>query len=142
MRRWLSALLLALMSFQLSWAAVAPYCEHEDALAGHFGHHQHQHQQPHPHDFQPDDERQHPPAGHDHAAGFEVQPDDTARGDASGMDVHLDCPQCHGPGVGLALLSLAAMASVPQARPSVPVVIGTASAGFERPERPNWSRPA
>lgn len=47
MRRWLSILLLVLMPFQFSWAAVATYCEHESGTrAKHFGHHEHKHQQP------------------------------------------------------------------------------------------------
>ena len=45
MRRWLLVLLLALLPLQLSWAAVAAYCQHETApaQAEHFGHHEHQH---------------------------------------------------------------------------------------------------
>ncbi|MDZ5457563.1 cation efflux protein, CzcI family [Azohydromonas lata] len=43
MRRWLLVLLLALLPLQLSWAAVATYCQHEKVQAGHFGHHEHQH---------------------------------------------------------------------------------------------------
>lgn len=45
MRRWLSILLLVVMPFQFSWAAVGTYCEHETGrLAQHFGHHEHEHQ--------------------------------------------------------------------------------------------------
>lgn len=47
MRRWLSILLLVFMPFQLSWAAVATYCQHESGTRSqHFGHHEHQHQPP------------------------------------------------------------------------------------------------
>ena len=36
--------LLVLMPLQLSWAAIASYCQHETgAAAKHFGHHDHQH---------------------------------------------------------------------------------------------------
>ena len=45
MRRWLATLLLVLLPFQFSWAAVGGYCQHETgAAAKHFGHHNHQHQ--------------------------------------------------------------------------------------------------
>jgi hypothetical protein len=45
MRRWLLVLLMACLPLQLSWAAVAAYCQHEQApaQAAHFGHHAHQH---------------------------------------------------------------------------------------------------
>lgn len=40
MRRWLALLLLCLLPFQVSWAAVADYCSHEHGQAArHFGHH-------------------------------------------------------------------------------------------------------
>jgi hypothetical protein len=45
MRRCLAILLLALLPFQFSWAAVATYCAHEaPAAVAHVGHHEHQHQ--------------------------------------------------------------------------------------------------
>lgn len=45
MRRWLVIFLMALLPLQLSWAAVAAYCQHEPAPArdAHFGHHAHEH---------------------------------------------------------------------------------------------------
>ncbi len=45
MRRWVSILLLVVLSLQLSWAAAASYCQHEKspAAAQHFGHHEHEH---------------------------------------------------------------------------------------------------
>ena len=44
MRRWLALFLLILMPLQLSWGAVAPYCQHESSSAArHFGHHAHPH---------------------------------------------------------------------------------------------------
>lgn len=38
--------MLVLLPFQFSWAAVAVYCQHEQAPAAqeHFGHHKHEHQ--------------------------------------------------------------------------------------------------
>lgn len=45
MRRLFMIFLLVLMPLQLSWAAMASYCQHESgAAAKHFGHHEHQHQ--------------------------------------------------------------------------------------------------
>jgi len=44
MRKWLAIFLLVFMPLQLSWAAIASYCQHETgAAAKHFGHHDHQH---------------------------------------------------------------------------------------------------
>ncbi len=44
MRRWLLVFLLALLPLQLSWAAVAAYCQHGQVSdrGAHFGHHEHQ----------------------------------------------------------------------------------------------------
>ena len=45
MRRVFMIFLLVLMPLQLSWAALASYCQHESGVtAQHFGHHEHQHQ--------------------------------------------------------------------------------------------------
>lgn len=45
MRKWLAIFLLVFVPLQLSWAAVAGYCQHETevAAAKHFGHHDHEH---------------------------------------------------------------------------------------------------
>ena len=44
MRRFLLLLLLCLLPLQISWAAVAEYCGHEqDKAAQHFGHHDDEH---------------------------------------------------------------------------------------------------
>lgn len=44
MRRFLMIFLLVLMPLQLSWAAMASYCQHESGVAAkHVGHHEHQH---------------------------------------------------------------------------------------------------
>lgn len=45
MRSWFLIFLVVFLPMQLSWAAVAGYCEHEtQATAQHVGHHEHQHQ--------------------------------------------------------------------------------------------------
>lgn len=116
MRRWLAALLVALLSVQLTWAAVAPYCEHEVSQSGHFGHHEHHH-----HDAVPGDAS------------------DAAGADKSPLTVDLDCGQCHGVSAGLNQVMQPCLLPIPSTRPSVPVVEGAAAGTPERPERPNWS---
>ena len=45
MKRLLLTFLLLILPFQISWAVVAPYCQHEKAPSvQHFGHHEHEHQ--------------------------------------------------------------------------------------------------
>ncbi len=45
MKRWLLILLMLVLPLQMSFAAVAPYCAHEEgAAAQHVGHHSHTHQ--------------------------------------------------------------------------------------------------
>lgn len=44
MRRWLTLVLLVLLPIQFTWAAAAPYCQHEQAADSfHLGHHVHEH---------------------------------------------------------------------------------------------------
>ena len=44
MRRWLTLVLLVLLPIQFTWAAAAPYCQHEQAVDSfHPGHHAHEH---------------------------------------------------------------------------------------------------
>lgn len=45
MRRWLTLLLLVVLPLQLSWAAAASSCAHEESgrAAQHVGHHEHEH---------------------------------------------------------------------------------------------------
>lgn len=75
MRRWVFALLLVVLPFQLVWGAAAPYCTHEasidaSAQAGrHFGHHEHRHQ-----------------------SGDEITP---AWDEGSAGAYHADCGSCH-----------------------------------------------
>lgn len=45
MRSWLITVLLVLLPIQFTWAAAAPYCQHEQATGSfHLGHHVHEHQ--------------------------------------------------------------------------------------------------
>jgi hypothetical protein len=118
MRRWLAALLLTLLSVQLSWAAVAPYCQHEAAQSGHFGHHEHQHHAASAHDAED-------MSGTDQSA-------------KSPLSVDLDCDQCHGTCAGLTQVASRTLDSIPTALPSAMAAMGVTAGSFERPERPKW----
>jgi hypothetical protein len=73
MRRWVLALLLLVVPFQLVWGSVAPYCAHETNVSAkkHFGHHEHEHQ----------------------AGGEIVSATDDADDTAGAF--HADCESCH-----------------------------------------------
>jgi hypothetical protein len=72
MRRWVFALLLFVVPFQLVWGSAATYCAHEASVSAkkHFGHHEHKHQ-----------------------AGGEMSATDDAD-DTKGA-FHADCGSCH-----------------------------------------------
>jgi len=92
MCRFFVIILLALLPFQFTWAAVASYCGHEsDAQAQHFGHHEHQH----------------------HGDSTVDQDNGDVAGKTLGSS-DLDCGHCHGtcsalpaPGDGLMPLAIA-----------------------------------
>lgn len=116
MRRWLAIFLLVLLPLQFSWAAVAPYCQHEaDGTTQHFGHHEHKHQA---------------------ATADELSVADA--GDIDSFAVDADCTACH---AGCA----AAMAAVPSlALDAAPALPGSwspqvpAAPPKGQRERPNW----
>lgn len=112
MRRLLVLIMLCLLPLQISWAAVAVYCGHEQGKAAqHIGHHDAEHK---PFSAQSDPDKQ--PGkfdlGHDH---------------------------CHIPSF-LGLLNEAAfLASVPPALPSLRCDERALSfLALDRPERPKW----
>ena len=116
MRRFLVLLLLCLLPLQISWAAVANYCGHEqDKTAQHIAHHDDEHKafstQSNP-DKQPEKFN----LGHDHC--------------------HMSC--------FLGFLTEAAFhASVPSTQPSLRYdETAYPSLALDRPERPKWSVPA
>ena len=130
MRRLIAIFLLALLPLQFSWAAVAPYCGHEEQVdAAHFGHHEHQH---------------HTEAGGsadaDADAGADADPNTTAavNADQAPAAMDLDCPHCHG--------SFSVMPALPSALPgplsTAPPNVAVDEAGGAqlptRPERPQW----
>jgi hypothetical protein len=124
MRRWLSILLLVLLPLQLSWAAAAPYCQHEKSPVAlqHFGHHEHEHED----------------AG-GAAAGDSVAVDASQDGgDTKLLTVDHDCAYCQ----------MGSAQAVSATIPAVAVPIGRAFAAAPavtkqsficaRLERPNW----
>lgn len=122
MRRWLAILLLALLPFQFSWAAVSAYCGHESGAASqHVGHHT---LDP-AHDPAPADVPDADPAG---------EPADP------GASPGFDCGHCHCHGSCASMPAPAGDMAAP-ARASHPV---TPVAGDVRtqppspPERPQW----
>ena len=120
MRRWLAIFLLTLLPLQFSWAAAAGYCAHESRVQSrHLGHHQHEHL----------------PDGGSADASADPSADDDSR---VGANVHPDCGQCHGLGVGLPM-PLVAMAGPVTVRDAAPL---TASGRLLRatapPDRPQW----
>ena len=73
MRRWVIALLLFVVPFQMVWGSAAPYCAHEASASAkaHFGHHEHKHR-----------------AGGDIVSAAEEVSNATGA-------VHADCDSCH-----------------------------------------------
>ena len=126
MRRFFVILLLALLPFQFSWAAVASYCGHETQVgATHLGHHEHQHQE----DVSFGDYLD---------TGLSGTDDAGANGTAPG-GTDLDCGHCH----GYCSVMLIAPPHIPAAFSAAPPKItrdeGGASHAPTPPDRPQWS---
>lgn len=126
MRKLVALLLLFLMSFQTSWAAIAGYCQHEQGAAvAHVGHHEHKHKAGHA-----------PLAGksaHGILAGDSVSAASTSGGDP-------DCSVCHAgflpalmiePALSVHVLTVSGLAEPSESHPP--------TAPLDLPERPNWS---
>jgi mono/diheme cytochrome c family protein len=115
MRRWIAALLLALLPLQFSWSAVATYCMHERAAASspHPGHHEHR-----------------------HGSEDSTNPADTEGPGAAQPDT--DCGVCHGVGIGPLGFPGAGPGLPPPG--SVGVLPGLPLAGItpSPPDRPRW----
>ena len=113
MPRLFMIFLIVLMPLQLSWAAMASYCQHETgAAAKHFGHHDHQHKT---------------------ADGKDASSDSvkTIGGDP-------DCASCHA-GCLSALLGAVAIASLADSSlDTADYGARLTSPPFERLERPQW----
>ena len=113
MRRLFMIFLLVLMPLQLSWAAIASYCQHEiGAAAKHFGHHDHQHKA---------------------TDGKETAPDPAKTG---GGDP--DCASCH---AGCSSALPGEVTLPPMFSSSLDIAdywLHLTSPPFERLERPQW----
>jgi len=116
MRRFFAIILLALLPFQFTWAAVAAYCGHESGVAAqHFGHHEHQH----------------------HADAGANQVDGDAAGKAlSGND--LDCGHCHGNCSGMPTPLNDVKPLDVASHPGTPVEGIVRTLTHSPPERPQW----
>lgn len=113
MRRLFAIFLLVLLPLQLSWASVAPYCQHEtDSQAQHLGHHDHQHQ----------------------TANDKDGPDSKLPG-----QVDNDCGTCH---AGCCIAAMLDMIGTPtpgnSSDPFDAYRMGLASPHLAVPERPSW----
>ena len=117
MRRWLITLLLVLLPFQFSWAAVVSYCDHESgAPAQHVGHHDHEH------------------VGN--AADATSQADVPDLDDASGQ--HPDCGRCNASYTGLPMLMDACAPLGEASRPTATLTAATRTRAQAPPDRPQW----
>jgi hypothetical protein len=116
MRRFISVVLIFVLTLQFAWAATARYCDHEYVSgSSHFGHHTHEH-----------------------------LGQSTANASGNGTQYtggDMDCGTCH-LGIGTAFM---AMLSVSMAESKETFFSGTAhrikSASSDIPYRPNWPLP-
>ena len=116
MRRWLAILLLALLPFQFSWAAMATYCGHESGQAAqHLGHHEHQ-----------------------HAAQVSDGHDGESLDQGATGGLHFDCSHCHGACVNVPPVAvyMAPIILASHAAAAVEDVMRTLAQS--PPERPQW----
>jgi hypothetical protein len=117
MRRWFTILLLAFLPVQLSWAAVASYCEHESgAQAQHVGHHDHEHT--------------------GDAANLVV--DAEALSTEAPAGEHLDCGHCHAGCAGMPMLTDAKFPLACASHPASASTLLVLSRAQAPPERPQW----
>ncbi len=120
MRRWLLIFLVVLLPMQLSWAAVASYCQHESSATTttqHVGHHEHQHEAD---------------------AAFTDNSEKSASTTATGA-VDVDCGTCHAGCCTAMLQSLnLIMAKLPFETHSISA-LRLSSQPASLPERPNWA---
>jgi hypothetical protein len=117
-RRWVFALLLLVVPFQLVWGAAAPYCAHEASTSAkkHFGHHEHKHQ-----------------------AGDEIV-SATDDADVTAGAFHADCESCHLGSSAFMPAVTAAVDALPHgsaSNPPDPRYDSHIPAGPQRPDRPH-----
>lgn len=118
MRRWLLIFLVVLLPVQLSWAAVASYCQHESGTAAqHLGHHEHQHE-----------------AG----AAPSNDGDPHSKSNAAGA-VDVDCGTCHAGTCSAMVQSLNLMMVKLPSETHSATALRLSSRPASLPERPNWA---
>lgn len=111
MKKFLLVFLLLVLPFQMSWATVSAYCQHEKgAAAKHFGHHDHQHQ---------------------------AQNDDDSK-DGPLVKIDKDCMYCHLSHVSIFTSSFVTPAVAPASMPAFADGYSIAFNPPDRPERPKW----
>jgi hypothetical protein len=116
MRRWFAILILTLLPFQFSWAAVAAYCGHENSQrAQDVGQHAHQH------------------AGQPGAEAAAAAADQNA---PAVFDV--DCGHCHGCCVSMPALAGDMAALTLASHPAPPAAAALRTLAQSPPERPQW----
>lgn len=122
MRRFVAFLLILLIGFQTSWAAVTSYCLHEQgAAARHVGHHEHQHH-------------------HKSLINAVEDAQQNSQQNLASAGVDFDCNFCHAAGI-VALLLDSDPAVTIQATLDVSyrLILHPPSEPHDLPERPNWS---
>lgn len=113
-RKLLFIFLLLCMPLQVSWAAVAVYCQHEnETTTSHFGHHDHQYE----HQHQPEKKK-------------------AADGKQAGANAH--CVDCHGSYCGIVITTFDDFPSSSITGPPPTGDTDLTSASLPRPERPKW----
>lgn len=117
MRRFLVLILLCLLPLQISWAAVADYCGHEqEKTAQHFGHH-----------------------GDEHKAFPEKSDPDKFNSDQQPGKFDLGHDHCHMSGFLGLMNEVAFHASALPAQPSLRCdERAYSSPALDKPERPKW----
>ena len=122
MRRFVAFLLISLIGFQTSWAAVTSYCQHEQgAAARHVGHHEHQHH-------------------HKSLINAVEDAQQNSQQNLASAGVDFDCSFCHAAGIAALLLDSDPAVTI-QATLDVSyrLILHPPSAPHDLPERPNWS---
>jgi hypothetical protein len=111
LHRFFALFLLSMLPLQASWAAIAPYCNHETAIeAQHFGHHEH---------------------NHDHS-------DPTHPSEPNEIDS--DCAVCHSGWIAI-IFTDAANSGLDALMANASLCATFSPHGTKvRPERPNWLR--
>jgi len=115
MHRLLAVLMLVLLPFQFSWAAVASYCMHErtSAQVQHVGHHEHKHE----------------------ASSL---PDKDGHGLQAADAFDVDCCLCHGLGIGVTRFFVDMKASTAPISVVIQSALPLSSIAPSPPERPQW----